>query len=179
MHCNIFFICFCLSAIIGCCCMTFATPVYESYKFVLCVCSVVLHPYRYILGLWQPDIGPYGGLLNVVVSLITVIWMYLITHLLLVSYCEIFSPMRQLCSVIVLARWMDCLSLAGCICHPMTHEWRIPCGGVLFSASTCGNVTKPLWSACTATRGPTKGTFRLVNLQAALFPFYCHSKDKE
>lgn len=28
----------------------------------------VLHPYRHILGLWQPDIGPYGGLLNVVVS---------------------------------------------------------------------------------------------------------------
>lgn len=28
----------------------------------------VLHRYRHILGLWQPDIGPYGGLLNVVVS---------------------------------------------------------------------------------------------------------------
>ena len=31
-------------------------------------CSLVLHRYRHILGLWQPDIGPYGGLLNVVVS---------------------------------------------------------------------------------------------------------------
>lgn len=31
-------------------------------------CVAVLHPYRHILGLWQPDIGPYGGLLNVVVS---------------------------------------------------------------------------------------------------------------
>lgn len=31
-------------------------------------CSPVLHRYRHILGLWQPDIGPYGGLLNVVVS---------------------------------------------------------------------------------------------------------------
>lgn len=30
--------------------------------------SPVLHRYRHILGLWQPDIGPYGGLLNVVVS---------------------------------------------------------------------------------------------------------------
>ena len=28
----------------------------------------MLHRYRHILGLWQPDIGPYGGLLNVVVS---------------------------------------------------------------------------------------------------------------
>ncbi|XP_038662092.1 F-box only protein 31 isoform X4 [Scyliorhinus canicula] len=27
----------------------------------------LLHPYRNILGLWQPDIGPYGGLLNVVI----------------------------------------------------------------------------------------------------------------
>ena len=34
----------------------------------LCSCVAVLHPYRHILGLWQPDIGPYGGLLNVVVS---------------------------------------------------------------------------------------------------------------
>lgn len=35
-----------------------------------CVSPVptVLHRYRHILGLWQPDIGPYGGLLNVVVS---------------------------------------------------------------------------------------------------------------
>lgn len=35
---------------------------------IRCSCFAVLHPYRHILGLWQPDIGPYGGLLNVVVS---------------------------------------------------------------------------------------------------------------
>lgn len=52
--------------------MTFGSPLCEVYKFLSCVCVVVLHPYRYILGLWQPDIGPYGGLLNVVVSPVTV-----------------------------------------------------------------------------------------------------------
>ncbi|XP_059507802.1 F-box only protein 31 isoform X3 [Stegostoma tigrinum] len=31
------------------------------------VYTSLLHPYRNILGLWQPDIGPYGGLLNVVI----------------------------------------------------------------------------------------------------------------
>jgi hypothetical protein len=36
----------------------------ETYLFS----PAVLHRYRHILGLWQPDIGPYGGLLNVVVS---------------------------------------------------------------------------------------------------------------
>ncbi|XP_056137737.1 F-box only protein 31 [Lampris incognitus] len=41
----------------------------------------LLHPYRHILGLWQPDIGPYGGLLNVVVDGIFIIgWMYLPPH---------------------------------------------------------------------------------------------------
>ncbi|KAK0141760.1 F-box only protein 31-B [Merluccius polli] len=41
----------------------------------------LLHPYRNILGLWQPDIGPYGGLLNVVVEGLFVIgWMYLPPH---------------------------------------------------------------------------------------------------
>ncbi|XP_053541971.1 F-box only protein 31 isoform X2 [Ictalurus punctatus] len=41
----------------------------------------LLHPYRYILGLWQPDIGPYGGLLNVVVDGLFIIgWMYLPPH---------------------------------------------------------------------------------------------------
>nr|XP_021326367.1 F-box only protein 31 isoform X2 [Danio rerio] len=41
----------------------------------------VLHPYRHILGLWQPDIGPYGGLLNVVVDGLFIIgWMYLPPH---------------------------------------------------------------------------------------------------
>lgn len=34
----------------------------------LSLSPLVLHRYRHILGLWQPDIGPYGGLLNVVVS---------------------------------------------------------------------------------------------------------------
>lgn len=38
---------------------------------ILWFCVAVLHPYRHILGLWQPDIGPYGGLLNVVVSTIS------------------------------------------------------------------------------------------------------------
>lgn len=37
-------------------------------SFEVSPCSPVLHRYRHILGLWQPDIGPYGGLLNVVVS---------------------------------------------------------------------------------------------------------------
>ncbi|KAL4624292.1 F-box only protein 31 isoform X1 [Arapaima gigas] len=41
----------------------------------------MLHPYRHILGLWQPDIGPYGGLLNVVVDGLFIIgWMYLPPH---------------------------------------------------------------------------------------------------
>ncbi|XP_033997555.1 F-box only protein 31 isoform X3 [Trematomus bernacchii] len=41
----------------------------------------LLHPYRQILGLWQPDIGPYGGLLNVVVDGLFIIgWMYLPPH---------------------------------------------------------------------------------------------------
>ncbi|KAG7252458.1 hypothetical protein CRUP_027805 [Coryphaenoides rupestris] len=44
-------------------------------------CTDVLHPYRNVLGLWQPDIGPYGGLLNVVVEGLFVIgWMYLPPH---------------------------------------------------------------------------------------------------
>ncbi|XP_015148141.1 F-box only protein 31 isoform X4 [Gallus gallus] len=43
--------------------------------------SGVLHRYRHILGLWQPDIGPYGGLLNVVVDGLFIIgWMYLPPH---------------------------------------------------------------------------------------------------
>ncbi|CAL8359649.1 unnamed protein product [Lota lota] len=41
----------------------------------------LLHPYKSVLGLWQPDIGPYGGLLNVVVEgLFVVGWMYLPPH---------------------------------------------------------------------------------------------------
>ncbi|XP_054632117.1 F-box only protein 31 isoform X1 [Dunckerocampus dactyliophorus] len=41
----------------------------------------LLHPYRHILGLWQPDIGPYGGLLNVVVDGLFIIgWMFLPPH---------------------------------------------------------------------------------------------------
>ncbi|KAM7396516.1 hypothetical protein PAMP_019551 [Pampus punctatissimus] len=41
----------------------------------------LLHPYRHILGLWQPDIGPYGGLLNVVMDGLFIIgWMYLPPH---------------------------------------------------------------------------------------------------
>ncbi|XP_051547709.1 F-box only protein 31-like isoform X2 [Myxocyprinus asiaticus] len=41
----------------------------------------LLHPYRHILGLWQPDIGPYGGLLNVVADGLFIIgWMYLPPH---------------------------------------------------------------------------------------------------
>lgn len=41
----------------------------------------LLHPYRHILGIWQPDIGPYGGLLNVVVDGLFIIgWMYLPPH---------------------------------------------------------------------------------------------------
>ncbi|XP_031544730.1 F-box only protein 31 isoform X4 [Vicugna pacos] len=44
-------------------------------------CREVLHRYRHILGLWQPDIGPYGGLLNVVVDGFFIIgWMYLPPH---------------------------------------------------------------------------------------------------
>ncbi|XP_062355647.1 F-box only protein 31 isoform X3 [Cinclus cinclus] len=44
-------------------------------------CDSMLHRYRHILGLWQPDIGPYGGLLNVVVDGLFIIgWMYLPPH---------------------------------------------------------------------------------------------------
>ncbi|KAK2505199.1 hypothetical protein MC885_013615 [Smutsia gigantea] len=43
--------------------------------------AVLLHRYRHILGLWQPDIGPYGGLLNVVVDGFFIIgWMYMPPH---------------------------------------------------------------------------------------------------
>ncbi|XP_032440552.1 F-box only protein 31 isoform X1 [Xiphophorus hellerii] len=55
-------------------------PDYEhmDYKDVY---THLLHPYRHILGLWQPDIGPYGGLLNVVVDGLFIIgWMYLPPH---------------------------------------------------------------------------------------------------
>ncbi|KAM5263665.1 F-box only protein 31 isoform 2-T2 [Ctenodactylus gundi] len=45
------------------------------------VYAKLLHRYRHILGLWQPDIGPYGGLLNVVVDGLFIIgWMYLPPH---------------------------------------------------------------------------------------------------
>ncbi|KAM9268987.1 F-box only protein 31 isoform 2-T3 [Cariama cristata] len=45
------------------------------------VYAKLLHQYRHILGLWQPDIGPYGGLLNVVVDGLFIIgWMYLPPH---------------------------------------------------------------------------------------------------
>ncbi|XP_030437119.1 F-box only protein 31 isoform X3 [Gopherus evgoodei] len=45
------------------------------------IIAEVLHRYRHILGLWQPDIGPYGGLLNVVVDGFFIIgWMYLPPH---------------------------------------------------------------------------------------------------
>ncbi|XP_005943771.1 F-box only protein 31 isoform X1 [Haplochromis burtoni] len=55
-------------------------PDYEhmDYKDVY---THLLYPYRHILGLWQPDIGPYGGLLNVVVDGLFIIgWMYLPPH---------------------------------------------------------------------------------------------------
>nr|XP_060508724.1 F-box only protein 31 [Panthera onca] len=42
-------------------------PDYEHMEY-RDVYTCLLHRYRHILGLWQPDIGPYGGLLNVVVS---------------------------------------------------------------------------------------------------------------
>ncbi|XP_055002182.1 F-box only protein 31 [Sorex araneus] len=45
------------------------------------VYAKLLHRYRHILGLWQPDIGPYGGLLNVVVDGVVIVgWMYLPPH---------------------------------------------------------------------------------------------------
>uniref|UniRef100_A0A8C4NG55 F-box domain-containing protein n=1 Tax=Eptatretus burgeri TaxID=7764 RepID=A0A8C4NG55_EPTBU len=38
----------------------------------------LLYPYKQILGLWQPLIGPYGGLLNVVVEGYWILgWMYM------------------------------------------------------------------------------------------------------
>lgn len=45
------------------------------------VYTKLLHPGRHIWGLWQPDIGPYGGLLNVVVDGLCIIgWTYLPPH---------------------------------------------------------------------------------------------------
>ncbi|XP_054583066.1 F-box only protein 31-like [Eptesicus fuscus] len=53
------------------------------------VYAKLLHPYRHILGLWQPDIGPYGGLLNVVVDGLCIIgWRYLPPH-----YPHVNDPM--------------------------------------------------------------------------------------
>ncbi|XP_002694899.4 F-box only protein 31 isoform X1 [Bos javanicus] len=55
-------------------------PDYEHMKY-RDVYTCLLHRYRHILGLWQPDIGPYGGLLNVVVDGLFIIgWMYLPPH---------------------------------------------------------------------------------------------------
>ncbi|XP_075367082.1 F-box only protein 31 isoform X2 [Mycteria americana] len=55
-------------------------PDYEHMEY-RDVYTCLLHRYRHILGLWQPDIGPYGGLLNVVVNGLFIIgWMYLPPH---------------------------------------------------------------------------------------------------
>ncbi|KAM8947578.1 F-box only protein 31 isoform 2-T2 [Pelodytes ibericus] len=55
-------------------------PDYEHMEY-RDVYTCLLHQYRHILGLWQPDIGPYGGLLNVVVDGLFIIgWMYLTPH---------------------------------------------------------------------------------------------------
>ncbi|XP_037734106.1 F-box only protein 31 isoform X1 [Chelonia mydas] len=55
-------------------------PDYEHMEY-RDVYTCLLHQYRHILGLWQPDIGPYGGLLNVVVDGLFIIgWMYLPPH---------------------------------------------------------------------------------------------------
>ncbi|XP_054444907.1 F-box only protein 31 isoform X1 [Pteronotus mesoamericanus] len=55
-------------------------PDYEHVEY-RDVYTCLLHRYRHILGLWQPDIGPYGGLLNVVVDGLFIIgWMYLPPH---------------------------------------------------------------------------------------------------
>ncbi|XP_039174561.1 F-box only protein 31 isoform X1 [Crotalus tigris] len=55
-------------------------PDYEHMEY-RDVYTCLLHRYRHILGLWQPDIGPYGGLLNVVVDGLFIIgWMYLTPH---------------------------------------------------------------------------------------------------
>nr|KAF6308066.1 hypothetical protein mMyoMyo1_008851 [Myotis myotis] len=45
------------------------------------VYAKMFHPCRHILGLWQPDNGPYGGLLDVVVDGLHIIgWTYLPPH---------------------------------------------------------------------------------------------------
>ncbi|KAM9302271.1 F-box only protein 31 [Gastrophryne carolinensis] len=55
-------------------------PDYEHMEY-RDVYAHLLHQYRDILGLWQPDLGPYGGLLNVVVDGFFIIgWMYLPPH---------------------------------------------------------------------------------------------------
>ncbi|KAJ6657188.1 hypothetical protein lerEdw1_002777, partial [Lerista edwardsae] len=55
-------------------------PDYEHMEY-RDIYTSLLHRYRHILGLWQPDIGPYGGLLNVVVDGWFIIgWMYLPPH---------------------------------------------------------------------------------------------------
>ncbi|XP_077309475.1 F-box only protein 31-like isoform X1 [Lithobates pipiens] len=55
-------------------------PDYENMDY-RDVYAHLLHQYRDILGLWQPDLGPYGGLLNVVVDGLFIIgWMYLPPH---------------------------------------------------------------------------------------------------
>ncbi|KAJ7312157.1 hypothetical protein JRQ81_006501 [Phrynocephalus forsythii] len=55
-------------------------PDYEHMEYQD-VYTCLLHRYRHLLGLWQPDIGPYGGLLNVVIDGLFIIgWMYLPPH---------------------------------------------------------------------------------------------------
>ncbi|CAK6433951.1 unnamed protein product [Pipistrellus nathusii] len=55
------------------------------------VYAKLLHPYRHILGLWQPQVGPFGGLLNVVVDGLCIIgWRYLPPH-----YPHVNDPMQR------------------------------------------------------------------------------------
>lgn len=93
----------------------------KSYYFLLCSCVAVLHPYRHILGLWQPDIGPYGGLLNVVVSASCTVAVAQDGRVTAVC-SESFYDHRLL----LFPRWTGYSSLAGCICHLTTPGWKIP-----------------------------------------------------
>lgn len=165
----------------------------------LCSCVAVLHPYRHILGLWQPDIGPYGGLLNVVVSSVflnlicskmrnewpqcTVCWSLV--------RVKCWSSTKQQQGAVLASiqrairffekclsfRWTGSSSSAGCICRPMTLVWRTPWEDGRSSVSTCGRPKRPLWSVCTDTKVPTKETFRYRAYYCTAWKLLCTPKN--
>ncbi|XP_041125298.1 F-box only protein 31-like isoform X2 [Polyodon spathula] len=73
----------------------------------------LLHPNRHILGLWQPDIGPYGGLLNVVQT--TLKWRLVVVEPVHFPWCS---------AVVFLLPQVDGLFIIGWMFLP-PHDPRV------------------------------------------------------